>query len=482
MTPLQGFSPDSEAPTPGVLIDCDNFIPYLTGMEGAPSAQTPSGVPVLAGACAGAVVATKLDGSRRTIAGTTSRLYELSAGTWTDVSAATYTGGSDSRWSFAQFGDDTIAANKTDAIQRSSSGAFAAIAGAPKAEVVFSVGSFIMALNVNDGAEKADGWHCCASFDVTDWTEAVATQCNSGRLVSSPGPLTAGLRLGEYAVAYKSRSLYLGQYVGSPAVWDWLLVPGGDAGCVGKEAIVDIDGAHFFVGTDNFWVFEGSKPVPVGDAQVRQWFFDNSDASNLYKTKCYYDKQQNRVWIFYPSNGSSTCDSTLVFHLKNKQWGRANRTIEAVVSYISAGLTYDTWSTAGATYDTLPDISYDSSYWISGSFSMAFFNTSHQLQTLTGNAETSSFTTGDAGDDYLVTLLKEIRLRFAADGSPTSASVETYHKFVSGDGYESGVSGNMNRGKFDVLRAANWHRAVVTFSGPVKVTGINPMIEEAGMR
>ena len=113
---------------------------------------------------------------------------------------------------------------------------------------------------------------------------------------------------------------------------------------------------------------------------------------------------------------------------------------------------------------------------------MAFFNTSHQLQTLTGNAETSSFTTGDAGDDYLVTLLKEIRLRFAADGSPTSASVATYHKFVSGDGYESGVSGNMNRGKFDVLRAANWHRAVVTFSGPVKVTGINPMIEEAGMR
>jgi len=483
MTPIHGFAPDLEAPTAGVLVDCENLIPYQAGMEGAPSAVTPSNVPVLASDCRGAIVTTKLDGTRRTIAGTATSLYELSSGTWTDVSGATYSGSTESRWSFTQFGDDTIASNKDNTIQISSAGAFADIAGAPKAEIVYSVGTFVMALNVNDGAEKVDGWHCCASFDVNDWVEDVATQSNSGRLVSTPGPLTAGLRLGEYAVAYKSRSIYLGQYVGSPAVWDWLLVPGGDAGCVGKEALVDVDGVHFFVGNDNFWMFEGTRPIPIGDNELRQWFFDNSDAANLYKTKCFYERQQNRIWIFYPARGSSVCDSAIVYHLKSKQWGRANRTVEALIQFISPiGITYDTWDTAGATYDTLPDISYDSPYWLSGTAVMSIFNTSHQLQNMSGSSTSSSFTTGDAGDDYLVTLLKEIRLRFAADGSPTSASVETYHKFVSGDPYEAGVSGTMNRGKFDVLRSANWHRATVTFTGPVKVTGINPTLEEAGMR
>ncbi len=274
MTPLLGFAPDMESPTEGVLVDCEQFIPYLTGMEAAPTPSTPASVPALAAECRGAAVVTKLDGTRRILAGTTTKLYELSAGTWTDVSSATYTGGADSRWSFAQFGDTTVASNKADIMQSSSSGAFAAIASAPKAEIVYAVGSQVMALNVNDGAEKMDGWHCCAIFDSSDWVESVSTQSASGRLVSTPGAITAGLALGEYATAYKAGSVYLGQYVGSPAVWDWIRVPGDNAGCVGKEALCDIDGAHFFVGRENFWTYgSGSSTMPTRPTCTRRSAF-----------------------------------------------------------------------------------------------------------------------------------------------------------------------------------------------------------------
>lgn len=353
MTPLLGFSPDVEAPTPGTVVDCSQFIPYLTGMEAAPSLQTPSGVPALASACQGAAVVTKLDSTRRVFAGAQTALYELVAGAWSAVTrGVAYTGGSDSRWSFTQFGNTTIAANRADVIQASTTGSFADVATAPKAEIVFSVGAFVMALNTNDGTDKPDGWHNCAVFDATSWTPSVTTQAASGRLVSTPGGLTAGLRLGEYAVAYKSNSIYLGQYVGAPVVWDWTLVAGGEAGCVGKEALCDIDGAHFFVGQDNFWIFDGTRPVPIGDGQVRQWFFDNSDAANLFKTKCVYDRQQNRVWVYYPSAGSSSCNSALVYHLKNKQWGRADSSVQAVLNYVSAGFTIDGLSAISATIDS----------------------------------------------------------------------------------------------------------------------------------
>ena len=483
MTPLQGFAPDMEAPTAGVLVDCENFIPYLSGMEAAPSPSTPVDVPALAAACIGSASATKIDGTKRVFAGTSTKLYELSAGAWADRSSGTYTGGSDTRWTFAQFGDSTIATNKADAMQVSTSTTFAAVGGSsPKAEIVFSVNAFVMALNVDDGADKPDGWHCCAIFDAADWVEAVATQSASGRLVATSGPITAGLRLGEYAVAYKSRSIYLGQYVGAPAVWDWILVPGGNAGCVGKEAICDVDAAHFFVGADNFWLFDGTKPTPIGNEQVRQWFFDNADPSNLYKTICVFERQQNRVWIFYPSAGSTTLDSALVYHLKQGKWGRANRTIEASMNYTTTGLTFDSWDDAGATLDALPDLSFDSPYWLAGGSALAVFNTSHQLQTMTGEPDASSFTTGDAGDDYLVTLLKQIRLRFAAGRAPTTATVLTAHKMESGDSLTAGVSNTMQDGKFDVMRSARWHRATVSMTGAVRVTGINPTLENAGER
>lgn len=483
MTPLLGFAPDLEAPTPGVVVDCSQFIPYLSGMEAAPSLQTPNGVPALASACQGAAVVTKLDSTRRVFAGAQTALYELSAGVWSAVTrGSAYTGGSDTRWSFTQFGNTTLAANRADVIQSSTSGAFADVATAPKAEIVFSVGAFVMALNTNDGTDKPDGWHCCAAFNAASWTPSVTTQAASGRLVSTPGGMTAGARLGEYAVAYKTNSIYLGQYVGAPVVWDWLLVSGGEAGCVGKEALCDIDGAHFFVGTDNFWIFDGTRPVPIGDGQLRQWFFDNSDAANLFKTKCVYDRQQNRVWIFYPSAGSSVCNSALVYHLKNKQWGRANTSVQAVLNYISPGFTIDGLSAISATIDGLPDIALDSQYWLSGGRALSVFNTSNQLQTFTGTAGTSSFTTGDAGDDDTVVLLKQIRLRFAAGFKPDTAMCDTLNKMNSGDTFTPGPSSSINDGKFDVMKSARWHRATFTMTGNARVTGINPTFAPAGKR
>jgi hypothetical protein len=104
------------------------------------------------------------------------------------------------------------------------------------------------------------------------------------------------------------------------------------------------------------------------------------------------------------------------------------------------------------------------------------------LQTLTGIAGASSFTTGDAGDDDAVTLLKQVRLRFASGRKPTTATIQTYHAMSSGEAFTTGVTGTINDGKFDVLKAARWHRATVSMTGSARVTGIKPEFEVAGAR
>lgn len=491
MITLLGFSPDADPTTPGVLTDCTNFIPYENGMEGGPSAATPSDVPALAAECLGVAVVTDLSGVRRIIAGTATKLYELSGGAWDDVSrVAAYNASTDNRWSIAQFGNTTLAANKGDAIQRSTGVSidFADIATAPTADIIFSVGSQVMALNIDDGTDKPDGWAVCAANDETDWTPSITTLAASGRLVSSPGVVTAGARLGEFAVAYKERSIFLGRFVGAPSIWDWTPVAGGDIGCVGKEALCDIGGVHFFVSPDDICQFDGTRPVSIAEVgaqgipQVRQWFNDNCNPSFRYRCKVVYDRQKKRVWVCFPSNSSETCDKALIYHVTSRRWGKKDMSVEAVLNYISSGLTYDTWSTAGSTYDGLPSVAYDSAYWLSGAQAFSAVNTSHQLQTINSASTSSSFITGDAGDDDQYSLLERIRLRYAPGYSPSAASVQTYHKANSGDSLTTGVSGSINDGKFDVLSEDRWHRAQISFTGPVRVTGIDAKLSPAGER
>lgn len=478
MTPLIGFAPDADQTTPGLLSDCQNLIPALIGMEGALEPVAPAGIPALPAACRGTAVVYKLDNTRRILAATTTGIYELVAGAWVNQSRVDgYSGSADSRWSFAQFGDATLMANGAQPIQRSTSGAFADIATAPVADIIFSVGSFVMALNT--GA-STDQWHCCAAFDDTDWTQSLTTQAASGRLVASPGHLTAGARLGEYAIAYKERAMFLGQYVGPPVIWDWVQVAGGDAGCVGKHAICDIGGVHFFVGPDNFWLFDGTRPIPVGDGVVRSWFVENSSAEYRYKTTCVFDRESNRVWIFYPKAGSSECDGVLVYHVQTKQWGRADRSVQAALMHVTPGVTFDTWNSFGASIDALPSVGFDSPFWSAGARVLSVFDSSNQLKSYTGLSTSSSLTTGEVGDDDAVTKLQQIRLRYGK--APSSATVQTLHSQNSGGTFAVGASGAMNDGKFDVLRAARWHKAVVNFDGPVRVTHINATFKAAGRR
>jgi len=484
MNKLLGFVPDADPSEAGVITDCDNFIPYEKGMRGAPVGLTPVGVPALASSCLGGIVITKLDSTRRIFAGTQTKLYELVSAVWTDVSTGSYSGGTDSRWSYTQFGDATLAANQTDVIQRSTGAGFTPVAYALKAKILFSVGAFVMALDTSDATYgvSSDRWWCSATFNDSDWTPSPTTLCTTGRLVSSPGKITAGGKLGEYAVVYKDKAIHVGQFVGAPSVWDWTQIPGGDAGCVGQDAWCDIGGAHFVVGQDSLWLFDGSRPVPVGVGQIRQWFYTNSDPAYRYKTQCIFERQTNTVWIFYPATNSTVCNKALVYHLQTKQWGRVSINVEAVLNYIANGVTINGMDGVSATIDGLSAYSFDSQFWLAGGRALSTFNTAHQLQLMAGNTVGSSFTSGDVGDDDSTSLLSKIRIRFEPGFNPDTATATTFSKMTEGDSLTLRGTSSINDGKFDVLQSARFHRATFDFTGNVRVMALGATLAPDGLR
>lgn len=479
---LAGWVPDADASQPGVILDCQQLVPSLRGMKAAASAVN-SSLPALAGAALGSALCIKLDGTARVFAGTTSALYEAASTSWTDRTRATggsYTASSERRWRFAQFGDTTIAVQKADWPQFSTTGAFANIVTggtkyAPKARLVETAQGFVVLADVDDtgaglGTTFADGpnrWWCSAQLDYTDWTPAVATQCTTGLLVDSPGRITALKRLGGSLVAYKDTSMYLGSYVGAPVVWQWQLIPG-EAGTATQEAVIDIGDAHLFIGRSDFYLFDGSRPVSIGDG-IREWFFANLNSAYREKTVSLHDKANANAYWFFCSGGSSTPNACIVYNYRAKKWGRADISVETSVTYALGGETY---AGMAYTYATLPAVTYDSSFWTgAGGLTMGVFNTSHVLQYLNGTPGTATLTTSDIGSDGDYSTLRRVRPRYLT--APSAATMTPSYRDLAGAAYTTNATITQDAGKFDYLQSARWHRLALSTTGSMELTGLD---------
>lgn len=486
--PILGFTPGVPSNTPQIVTDCENFIPYEAGMEASPS-QYDIGATAVAAAATGAVTITKLDGTRRTFVGTDTKLYELATNTWTDVSQSASAYVSGSVWSFTQFGDQTLAANYGNTIQMSQTSSFSAVVGAPKAKLIESVatsgGGFVFAFNTVDSnyGTSPDRWWCCALNDATSWTVSAATQATTGRLLGGRGEIVAARRFGaDGIVAYKRDTLYHGRYVGGDVVWNWQEIP--EIGACGLRAVANLGFAHFIVSQDGFWIYDGARPVPIGSMEVREWFAQNVTPAYIGLTECTFDKDRNRVWVFFPYGGSTKINRALVFHVGTKQWGLVKTDVETVLTYISSGVTYDTLS------GTMDDqtLTYDSPVWSASSRSLAAFDTNHKLVTYTGTPGASYFTTQDFGDVSKASKLTEAYVSYAA--RPTTASCAAAGSFGLGGAEFTSTSvaahdeiGSVSvPGRFCVRQNARFHRITFNFTGSVKVTDYSVKLTPAGGR
>lgn len=479
LVPLNNFAPDLDPTTPGIMVDCDNLLPTMKGWRAAPT-PLGLGLPALAALCRGLTVARKLDGTWRMFAGTGAALYEAAGNSWVDRSkAGGYSNPAEARWRFCQFGNVTMATNRADAMQQSLSTTFADVPTAPKASIIETVNGFVMAFDTLDGTygDRPDGWWCSALRDQANWTPAIATQAANGRLLDTPGPVRAGRRLGGDIVAYKERSMYLGRYVGPPIIWAWTLIPG-EIGALSQEAVVDIGTAHVFLGADDFYIFDGTRPASIG-ASLREWFFKRIDPSYQYKVQSLHDRKNAVVYWFYPVVGSGgTLTEWVAFHYKANKWGRGALSIEAASEYLNGAITYDNLGSRFATYDDLPAIAYDSPYWTASSALQSVVDSSHTLKALNGPAGAASLTTGELGDDESFTTLTKVRPRFLT--APTAANLTHLIHDTLSDTPSAAETSALNSGKFDALWSSRWHRLKIDTTGDMELTAMNAEFTEDG--
>ena len=480
---LTGFTPDIEETTPGAILDGSNVVPTVRGMAGAPSAVN-TDLPELTATAVGAASLVQLDGTIRTFAGTGTQIYEAGSQTWGDVTRSaggTLTAGTVMR--FAQLGNDSFATNDAAVIQKSTTGKFVDVSGAPTAAIIVALDSQLMAFDTNDTGfgDQGDRWWASAEGDVDSWSPSIATGAVSGRLVKTPGIIKAGHRLYDDVVAYKEQSMYLGRYVGAPTFWEFDLISD-QIGAVSHEAVIPVDTFHFFMGTDNFYVFDGARPRPIGEPIREFFFYDELDADNRNMVRGALNRERGRIAFAYPSQaGGGKLDKIIYYHIRAARWGiPISLSTELLFEFIrTTGPTYSTLGNSFSTYADLPQIPYDDPFWFSKVTKIAVFDTSHKLKTMDGPASTWSIRPWTYGQDDIEVFAHRIRPRFQE--YPTSGTLVNAYSENLGQTFATDTTAILTDGKFDFERSAKWHRATHTYTGDGEIVGIDITAKEDGL-
>lgn len=476
MINLIGFSPDLEPDAPGGIPICSNIIPSDRGIRPLPGLSG-TGTDALPAACRGAIQAKRTDGGTNTLAGTASNLYSLGGTTWTSIDTATL--GTEERWRFTQWGNYTFIATPFQTVAYFDGTTLTAISETVKASYITTVAGFVMVANYNDGTDDIpDGWMCSAYQDGTDWTIAAATQCANGRLLDASGKITGLVRLGDYAVIYRESSLYLGVYAPNPpVVWSFQKVSG-EIGCLSEGLVVNNEQYHLFFGNDDLYRFDGSNLTAL-QAACSRFVIDSINRLSVHACQAVWDNDRGIAWWFYPDGSNTTCNRYVCLHPDSGRWGYGSLTVEAVINYAAGGYTYGTIPTDW-TYETIPAYSYESSFWTgSGKPVLSIFDSTHTAKTVSALGVSSSMTLSEMGNDLNHSLVSRFYPRFFIQ--PDSATITVSAKWDANDDWEEVITASpLDRGKFDILTSALYHRFTIDLTGDYEIQGYEIDINEDG--
>lgn len=274
---------------------------------------------------------------------------------------------------------------------------------APEAKFVAMVRDFCMVAYTNDatsGTRPQRVWWSALN-DPTNWptpgtATASAVQSNYVDTPGDIGPITGLVEnVGPTdAVLFFQGGVFRIMYQGPPDVFS-ILPARGVKGCIAPGSIVNTELGVFYLGPDDFYLFDGVNVTPLGFDKIAKWFFANLDASNVLRVSAVVDPNNPIIWVAFPSNANvgGNPDTIIACNYRLQstmgtpgRWSKVTgQTVELLFLAASLGFTLEQLDNISATLEGVP-ASLDSQVWQGNAESIfSAFNASHALNYFTGN-------------------------------------------------------------------------------------------------
>lgn len=156
--------------------------------------------------------------------------------------------------------------------------------------------------------------------DNTTWT-ASATNTAGSKRIESGTKIVAWEQAARQILIFTDESMWGMQFLGPPFVFGFQEI-GKKCGAAGPNAVTSLGGATYWLGRDNFFMYDGA--VKVLPSTIRDFVFDNIDRSQIEQAFATTIREFNEVWFFYPSDAATMStadvDSYAVYNAFTKTW------------------------------------------------------------------------------------------------------------------------------------------------------------------
>lgn len=233
-----------------------------------------------------------------------------------------------------------------------------------------SFGDFLIAMNTTEsGVEHPNrvrfsttalSNNVPSTWDETDVTESAGFN----DLVQMETPILDGATLGANFLIYSSDQVWLMEFVGGTFIFNFRKLYD-DAGVMGQNCIVEVEGKHFVFDFDDIYVTDGNTRQSICDGRVRDYIFNGIDYNKRGECFVLHNANLEEIYFCYHSGDDLAlvedgdfCNRAAVYNYKEDTWsfydlpnvvGGSVANISSVQSFASVASTL-TYANAGGSY------------------------------------------------------------------------------------------------------------------------------------
>lgn len=496
MIPFGEWLPDlPDHNNPGSTV-ATNVLPALRSYRPWPGNSVFSDA--LTARCRGAFFAKSADGVIHIYAGDAAVLYELTDGSFGNVSqgggADAYLLADDETWEFTKFKEKVIAVSGVNAdtaipgtndpqIITMGGPNFADLGGTPpQARHVATVRDFIVMGNTWDGSDGlvANRIRWSGKGNEATWAVDPATQADFEDSLN--GGWVQRITGGEYGVIFMENAIYRMTYIGSPVVWQFDGVEPG-RGCIAPGSVAQWGNRVFYLSADGFNAIEnGTTITHIGANKVNRTFFSDYNATHFARLSASIDPNEQRVFWMYPGSGSSggKPNKALCYDWSADRWSLGEQEAEWIFVAATTGYTMDGLDAVNTNLDLIEE-SLDSRVWMGGAEQVGIFDTDNNLAFWSGATRAATVeTTEFEANPGQRSMLKAVRP--IVDGGATTT--QTGYRDRQQDTYSWLPAATVNaNGRSTQRKVARYHRVRCNLSGAFEhAEGIDIEARPAGWR
>ena len=200
--------------------------------------------------------------------------------------------------------------------------ALSSASNVPLSQIFFLVSDasrFVICLGTNDLGSSTVNPMLVRWSDQEDpsmWTPSITNQ--SGSITLSHGStIVTAIQSKQEIVIFTDSALYSLQYLGPPYVWGSQLL-GDNTSLAGPNAVALAAGTIYWMGVDKFYKYDGR--LQTLNCDLLRYVYNDIDRVQFEQVYASTNEGFSEVWWFYPSNGSTTNDSYIVYNYLGNVW------------------------------------------------------------------------------------------------------------------------------------------------------------------